>query len=201
MEKVIFIFCVFSYWIMQITPNAPESSDLLKVQMGEDITLNCSMTDRIEVAWFHLNSEKLKLLISAKKDRTGRKLLIIYKQNSTRLKITADSWVTTVSLIISGASESDLGFYFCGTKSNSPEMFFDKTIRLEIDGLFVAEESKEVVDITVDEVTPTERMLMFGGVGLAAFVFFLTTVIAGLIIYHRGWQKGLKEAKHEGLVN
>ncbi|KAK9958201.1 hypothetical protein ABG768_012375 [Culter alburnus] len=168
--------------------------------MGEDITLNCSMTDRIEVAWFHLNSEKLKLLISAKKDRTGRKLLIIYKQNSTRLKITADSWVSTVSLIISGASESDLGFYFCGTKSNSPEMFFDKTIRLEIDGLFVTEESKEVVDIT-DEVTPTERILMFGGVGLAVFVFFLTTVIAGGIIYHRGWQKGLKEAKHEGLVN
>ncbi|CAM4640489.1 unnamed protein product [Leuciscus chuanchicus] len=54
---------------------------------------------------------------------------------------------------------------------------------------------------STDEVTVTERVLMFGGVGLAVFVFFLTTVIAGGIIYHRGQQKGWKAAKQEALIS
>ncbi|XP_048059261.1 uncharacterized protein LOC125275946 isoform X3 [Megalobrama amblycephala] len=201
MDKVIFFFSVFSYWIMQITfsdASVRGSSDLLKVQMGENIILNCSVRNRYEVAWYHLRSEELILLISAEKDKAGRKLLINYNQNKTRLKITADSWVTRVSLTISGVSESDSGLYFCGIKSDAPEMHFDKPIRLEIEGLSVTEEPE--VDVT-DGVTPTERMLMFGGVGLAVFVFFLTTVIAGGIIYHRGWQKGWKEAKHGALFS
>ncbi|KAK9958195.1 hypothetical protein ABG768_012369 [Culter alburnus] len=200
MEKVMF-FSVFSYWIMQITfsdASVRGSSDLLKVQMGEDITLNCSMRNRYEVSWYHLRSEELVLLISAEKDKAGRKLLINYNQNKTRLKITADSWITRVSLTISGATASDSGLYFCGIKSDAPEMHFDKPIRLEIEGLSVTEEPE--VDVT-DGVTPTERILMFGGVGLAVFVFFLTTVIAGGIIYHRGWQKGWKEAKHGALFS
>ncbi|KAK9958193.1 hypothetical protein ABG768_012367 [Culter alburnus] len=195
MEKVMFFFCVFSYWIMQITSSDASvrgSSDLLKVQMGEDITLNCSMRNRYEVAWYHLRSEELVLLISAEKDKAGRKLLINYNQNKTRLKITADSWVTRVSLTISGVSESDSGLYFCGIKSDAPEMHFDKPIRLKIEGLSVTEEPE--VDVT-DGVTVTERVLMFSGVGLAVFVFFLATVVAGRIIYHRGRQKGWKEAK------
>jgi len=55
--------------------------------------------------------------------------------------------------------------------------------------------------VSVDEVTPTERVLMFAGVGLAVFVFFLATVVAGGIIYHHGWQKGLKAAKHGALMD
>ncbi|ROL44073.1 hypothetical protein DPX16_1089 [Anabarilius grahami] len=167
--------------------------------MGENLILNCSMRNRYEVSWYHLRSEELVLLISAEKDKAGRKLLINYNQDKTRLKITADSWITRVSLTISGISESDSGLYFCGIKSDAPEMHFDKPIRLEIEGLSVTEEPKEA-DVT-DGVTPTERMLMFGGVGLAVFVFFLTTVIAGGIIYHRGWQKGWKEAKHGALFS
>ncbi|XDV33526.1 hypothetical protein PO909_003912, partial [Leuciscus waleckii] len=160
--------------------------------MGENITLNCSMRNRYEVAWYHLRSEELVLLISAEKDKTGRKLLINYNPNSNRMEITADSWITRVSLTISGVTESDSGLYFCGIKSDAPEMFFDKPIRLEI------EETKTEVEIT-DEVTVTERVLMFGGVGLAVCVFFLTTVIAGGIIYHRGQQKGWRAAKRASM--
>ncbi|ROL41911.1 hypothetical protein DPX16_1816 [Anabarilius grahami] len=186
---------------INVSPDASVrgSSDLFRVQIGEDITLNCSMRNRYEVTWYHLRSEELVLLISAEKDKAGRKLLINYNQDKTRLKIIADSWVTRVSLTISGVSESDSGLYFCGIKSDAPEMHFDKPIRLEIDGLSVTEEPEEA-DVT-DGVTPTERMLMFGGVGLAVFVFFLTTVIAGGIIYHRAWQKGWKEAKHGALFS
>ncbi|XP_048059262.1 uncharacterized protein LOC125275947 [Megalobrama amblycephala] len=195
MDKIFSFFCMFSYWIMQITSSDASvrgSSDLFRVQIGEDITLNCSMRSRYEMAWYHLRSEELVLLISAEKHKTGRKLLIHYNLNSTRLKMTADSWVTRVSLTISGVTESDSGLYFFGIKSDTTEMHFNRTIRLEIEGL---SETKEEDIITDDGVTVTERVLMFGGVGLAVFVFFLTTVIAGGIIYHRGQQKGWKEAK------
>ncbi|XP_048059259.1 uncharacterized protein LOC125275946 isoform X1 [Megalobrama amblycephala] len=202
MDKVIFFFSVFSYWIMQITfsdASVRGSSDQ-RAQIGEDITLNCSMRNRYEVSWYHLRSEELVLLISAEKDKAGKKLLINYNQNKTRLKIIADSWVTSVSLTISGVSESDSGLYFCGIKSDAPEMHFDKPIRLEIEGLILKEGSKAVVGIS-DEVTMTEQMLMFGGVGLAVFVFFLATFIVARIIHHHGWQKGWKEAKHASPMN
>ncbi|XP_058624212.1 uncharacterized protein LOC131535476 isoform X2 [Onychostoma macrolepis] len=150
MEKVIFFFCVFSCWIMQITSNVASvrgSFDLLRVQKGESISLNCSMKNRYEIAWYHLNFEQINLLISAKKEKIIGNLLPNYNQNSTRLKIIADTWITRATLVISGVTESDVGLYFCGTKSDAPEMFFDKPIRLEIEGLSLTEEPKEV-DIT-----------------------------------------------------
>ncbi|KAL1254921.1 hypothetical protein QQF64_012982 [Cirrhinus molitorella] len=197
MEKVIFFFCIFYCWIMQITSIVQESSDLLRVQLTENIIMNCSMRNRYEIAWYHLRSEQLELLISAKKDKTGRYLLPNFDPNSPRLKLTADTWVTKAKLEISGVTESDSGLYFCGTKSDATEMVFDKSIRLEIEGLSITEKPKEV-DITV---TTKERALMFGGVGLAVFVFFLATVIAGGIIHYRGWQKGWAAAKRSSLMN
>ncbi|XP_039521874.1 uncharacterized protein LOC120475261 isoform X2 [Pimephales promelas] len=172
METVIF-FCVFSCWIMQITSSdlSAGGSSVVRVRMGENITLNCSMRDRYEVAWYLLRSDELVLLSSAEKDET--KLLINYNLNRTRMKITADNWITRVSLTITRVTESDSGLYFCGVKSDAPEMFFDKPIRLDIEGLFGTEESKDV-DITV---------------------------VAGGIIYHRGQQKGWKAAKQEALMD
>ncbi|XP_067217596.1 uncharacterized protein [Chanodichthys erythropterus] len=164
--------------------------------MGGNITLNCSMRNGHEVAWYHLRSEELVLLISGEKDVTGRKFLTTYNQDKNRLKMTADKWITRVSLTISGVSESDSGLYFCGTKSDAPEMHFDKPIRLENQ----YNELPKNVDVT-DGVTVTERVLMFSVVGLAVFVFFLATVAAGGIIYHRGQQKGWKEAKRASLMS
>lgn len=46
-----------------------------------------------------------------------------------------------------------------------------------------------------DNLTVTERVLMFGGVGLAIVIFFLATVAAGGIIHHHGWQKGWTAGK------
>ncbi|XP_050960230.1 uncharacterized protein LOC127161526 isoform X2 [Labeo rohita] len=181
MEKIIF-FSLFS-WTVQTTSRG--SSDLLRVQMGESISLNCSMRNRYEIAWYHLRSEQqLDLLISAEKDNKGRVLLTNYNTNSIRLKMTADTWVTRAILEISGVTESDSGLYFCGTKSDAPEMFFDKPIRLEVE----------------DGVTVTESVLMFGGVGLAVLVFFVATIAAGRIIHYHGWQKGWAAAKRSSRI-
>ncbi|XDV33503.1 hypothetical protein PO909_003899 [Leuciscus waleckii] len=135
MKKNIF-FCVIWFVNMQTYSSdlsVGGSSDV-RVRMGENITLNCSMRNRDEVAWYRLRSEELVLLISAEKDKTGRRLLTTYNQNRTRMKMTADSWVTRVSLTISGVTESDSGLYFYGIKSDTPEMHFNKPIRLEIEG-------------------------------------------------------------------
>ncbi|KAL1254919.1 hypothetical protein QQF64_012980 [Cirrhinus molitorella] len=119
----------------------------MPVTSSESVSLNCSMINRHEIVWYQLRSEKLDQLIVAEKDETGKKLLINYNRNSNRLKITADRLITTVSLVISGVTESDSGLYFCGTKSDTPELFFDKPIRLKIEDLSATEEPKKV-DIT-----------------------------------------------------
>jgi len=103
--------------------------------MGANITLNCSMRNRYEVAWYHFNTKQLDLLFSVKKDKTRKHLLTnYYIQNQTRLKLTEDTDITRVSLAITGVTESDLGFYFCGVKSDAPEMHFKQLIRLETEG-------------------------------------------------------------------
>ncbi len=56
-----------------------------------------------------------------------------------------------------------------------------------------------VLCLSIDELTLMERVLMFGGVGLAVFVCFLAIIIAGRNIYYHGWQKGWTAAEHAGL--
>ncbi len=66
------VFCLYNGLSLDISVRG--SSDLLRVQMGENIRLNCSMRNQYEVTWYHLRSEQLELLIAAEKDKTGRKL-------------------------------------------------------------------------------------------------------------------------------
>ncbi|XP_016394882.1 uncharacterized protein LOC107729048 isoform X2 [Sinocyclocheilus rhinocerous] len=61
------------------------------------------------------------------------------------------------------------------------------------------DEARSDVAIT-DEVTLTERVIIFGGVGLAVLVFFLAIIIAGRNIYYHGWRKGWIAAEHAGLT-
>ncbi|KAI2653247.1 T cell receptor alpha variable 17 [Labeo rohita] len=138
MEKLMF-FCAFSYRIIQITSSdaADHDPSILRVQPNENIRLNCSMTDKYEISWYHqnLNSGQLTLLMAAKTSSVaGRKLLVRYNQNWSRLKVNADVEINTVTLDISGITESDSGLYFCGTKSVTSEMHFNKPIRLLIAG-------------------------------------------------------------------
>ncbi len=53
--------------------------------------------------------------------------------------------------------------------------------------------------LSVDGLTLTERVLMFGGVALAVLLCFLAIIIAGRNIYYHGWQKGWTAAEHAGL--
>ncbi|XP_067268412.1 uncharacterized protein [Chanodichthys erythropterus] len=93
MEKFIF-FCVICFGNMQITSSDASvrgSSDVFRAQIGEDITLNCSMRHRYEVAWYHLRSEELVLLISAEKDEYQSQILVFIsvEQNRTLHRCTS----------------------------------------------------------------------------------------------------------------
>ncbi|KAL1254898.1 hypothetical protein QQF64_012959 [Cirrhinus molitorella] len=215
MNKYIF-FCIFSSWITQIISSDISENDvtLLRVQLNKSISLNCNMTDRYEIAWFHQYSQQLNQLLYAKISSASGRLLVMYNQNWSHLNVDddhTDMGITTVMLVISGVTESDSGLYFCGTKSESSKtskMHFEKPIRLQIEDKLTDKEDKahsviemaEDVEIT-DGVTTKERALMFGGVGLAVLVFFLATVVAGGIIHYRGWQKGWAAAKRSSLMN
>ncbi|CAM4640441.1 unnamed protein product [Leuciscus chuanchicus] len=146
MEKFI-LFCVFSSWNMLIiTSDVPEDEvSLFRVELKDRISLNCNMTHRYEIAWFHQYSQQLTQLISAKTSNTaGRKLLVTYNLNKSRLKVDADIEITTVTLVINGVTEADSGLYFCGTKSVlSSEMHFQKPIRLEIEDKLTDREDKD----------------------------------------------------------
>ncbi|XP_077086339.1 uncharacterized protein LOC143738198 isoform X2 [Siphateles boraxobius] len=212
MEKIIFL-CVFSSWNLQIITSdvSEDEVTLFRVELKDRISLNCNMSDRYEISWFHQYSQQLTQLISAKtSSAAGRKLLVTFNLNRSRLEVDADTEITTATLVITGVTESDSGLYFCGTKSVSSEMTFQKPIRLRLDKLTDTRTDREDKDnsvteppeeVEIDEVTVTERVLMFGGVGLAVFVFFLATVVAGGIVHYHGWQKGWAAAKHGALIH
>ncbi|XP_053497908.1 neural cell adhesion molecule 2-like [Ictalurus furcatus] len=89
---------------------------------------------------------------------------ITYKRDpDKRYTILSDS-----SLVIRNAVVSDSGIYYC---KHSP-----------------------VVNLTVfplkGGVSEVERVLMFGGVGLAFLSFLLATVAASRVVFHQAWQAG-----------
>lgn len=211
MEKLLFS-CVLSFvHLFHITysdVSGQEVSNLLITHLGENITLNCNMTKRNKVFWYHLNSEQLTLLVSAEIDYVPqKKLLINYNPNKKQLKLKTESGITVVSLVLSKVKQSDLGLYFCGTKSDTSEMHFERSIRVQLEeelsigeGNEHSNREKNGVKIT-DDLTVTERVLMFGGVGLAFMIFFFATMAAAGVIHQHGWQKGWAEGKDAAALN
>ncbi|XP_052439531.1 uncharacterized protein LOC127978691 isoform X1 [Carassius gibelio] len=201
MEKIM-LFCVFSFLIVQIScSGVPEHNvTLLRFRLNESITLNCNMTYNHVIAWYHQNPESGQLTMLIFATATGRiRELALNRQNT---HLTEDRRTKIVSLVMTELMESDSGLYFCGTRLMNSDMQFEKPIRLQIED---REDKVQSVtdppedDENTDEVTLTERVLMFSGVGLAVFLCFLVIIIAGRNIYCHGWRKGWTAAEHAGL--
>ncbi|XP_059411557.1 M1-specific T cell receptor alpha chain-like [Carassius carassius] len=204
MEKIM-LFCVFSYLIVQITSSdaSEHNVTLLRFQLNENITLNCNMTAVFhEIAWYHQNPESGRLTMLIFALAMGRIRELVSNRQNTRVTVKEDRSRNTVSLVMTGLMESDSGLYFCGTRSVNSDMHFEKPIRLQIEDRedkvqSVTDPPEE--DENTDEVTLTERVLMFSGVALAVFLCFLVIIIAGRNIYCHGWRKGWIAAEHAGL--
>ncbi|KAI4879077.1 hypothetical protein NFI96_014097 [Prochilodus magdalenae] len=194
--KLHLLLLLLSYEHVQVISagKTPSSSPTLTVQPQHNHTLTCNITNKYEVAWYHLNSEleNLTLLIFAEKTRTRKSLPFSYNRNESRYILTTDHEITVANLTVLHVEKDDLGLYFCGTKADWSHMFFARPIRLQFEGkedhLIMQESTKKGED--ADGVSMTERVLMLGGVGLVGLVFLVATVAAGTVVHKRAWRSG-----------
>ncbi|XP_036433835.1 uncharacterized protein LOC118812811 [Colossoma macropomum] len=171
----------------------PSSIFTLTVQPKESIALTCDITDKYEVAWYHLSStlEELTLLIFAEKTRTRKSLPFSYNKNESRFVLTADSEITVANLTIVKVDKDDLGLYFCGTTAEWSQMRFARAIRLQFkDTDHPSSPKPKTEGENAGEESLVERVLMLGGVGVVGLVFLVATVAAGTVIHKRAWQSG-----------
>ncbi|XP_053541849.1 uncharacterized protein LOC108274858 [Ictalurus punctatus] len=105
------------------------STDHLSVHPGENITLLCNITNYSEISWYRLRSEEVNLLISAEKFKLEKTFSLRYNVNESHFDMTESS--SSVSLVIIGVRETDLGFYFCGRRNRTTHIQFGKPIRLD----------------------------------------------------------------------
>ncbi|KAI5086148.1 hypothetical protein C0J45_1031, partial [Silurus meridionalis] len=91
------------------------SSDFISVHPGENITLLCNITDYPEISWYQLRSDEVKLLISAEQGKLKKTFSLSYNVNKSHYDVPESS--SSVSLVIIGVRETDLGFYYCGGRN------------------------------------------------------------------------------------
>ncbi|KAG9281434.1 hypothetical protein AMEX_G4275 [Astyanax mexicanus] len=110
-------------------PTQEISADLRSVSPGEIITLHCSISTDYEISWFHQNSEQqMKLLISAERGKINKSFSYSFNINKDHYEISENS--SSVSLVIKGVNDTDLGLYYCGGRNYSSFLQFGKPIRL-----------------------------------------------------------------------
>ncbi|KAL7858721.1 hypothetical protein AOLI_G00188230 [Acnodon oligacanthus] len=104
------------------------SSGVRSVHPGENVTMNCGITANNEISWYQLSSEELKLLITAGKEVLSKSFSFIYNINEGHYDGTMNS--SSVSLVIVGVNESDLGLFYCGGRNTTTSIQFGKAVRL-----------------------------------------------------------------------
>ncbi|KAG9281428.1 hypothetical protein AMEX_G4266 [Astyanax mexicanus] len=105
------------------------SADLRSVSPGEIITLHCSISADYEISWYHQHSEQqMKLLVSAARGKLNKSFSYSFNLNTDHFEIVENS--SSVSLVIKGVNDTDLGLYHCGGRNTSSLLQFRKPIRL-----------------------------------------------------------------------
>ncbi|XP_058263670.1 uncharacterized protein LOC131364510 [Hemibagrus wyckioides] len=121
------LFGVISLNLLQII-----SADLLSVDPGQNITLLCNITNYSEISWYHMNSTGLRQFISAIQGKLDKHFHVAYNENKSHFALTQSS--SSVSLVIIGVRETDLGFYYCGGQNEELHTEFGKPIGLNFTG-------------------------------------------------------------------
>ncbi|XP_043088863.1 uncharacterized protein LOC122335159 isoform X2 [Puntigrus tetrazona] len=175
---------------------------LLRFRMNERIALNCSFTHKTDdIAWYRQSPQSWKTN-SAGVCQQHRKKPVY------RLLQSPDTYSRH-------SEENSLASDLCSNRVGRRSLFlwkkchdFRNAIRKPhqtrdggSDGIISGREDEDHSDVEIsDELTLAERVMVFGGAGLAVLVFFLATVIAGRRIYIHGWQKGWTAAERAGLT-
>ncbi|XP_053341799.1 uncharacterized protein LOC128512509 [Clarias gariepinus] len=117
------LFGLISLSLLQII-----SADLISVDPGENITLLCNITQYSEISWYQLNSASVRQIISARQRGLYKDFYVDYNVDESHFDVTESS--SSVSLVIIGVRETDLGFYYCGGRNDTTHTQFGKNIKL-----------------------------------------------------------------------
>ena len=74
----------------------------------------------------------MKLLIIAGKDKLSKSFSLDYNIDEGHYERTINT--SSVSLVIIGVNETDLGLYYCGGRNNTKSIQFGKAVRLTFGG-------------------------------------------------------------------
>ncbi|XP_047675940.1 uncharacterized protein LOC113634401 [Tachysurus fulvidraco] len=107
------------------------SADLLSVDPGENVTLFCNITNYSEISWYHKNSAGVRQIISTRQGKVDKHFHVVYNEDKSHFAITEIS--SSVSLVIIGVRDTDLGFYYCGGRKKEHNQF-GKVISLNFTG-------------------------------------------------------------------
>ncbi|XP_042601640.1 uncharacterized protein LOC122140773 [Cyprinus carpio] len=103
----------------------------MSVRLEQNVTLPCFLNSSSEMAWYRLSSEKITLLISAARGNLKKEdLVTYYNENGSHFGLEADRRLDSVSLVIAGVRESDLGLYYCALGVSAKTMRFGTAVRL-----------------------------------------------------------------------
>ncbi|KAF5884811.1 uncharacterized protein DAT39_022807, partial [Clarias magur] len=105
------------------------SADLRSVGPGENITLLCNITQYSEISWYQINSAGVREIISAAQRRLDKDFYADYNVDESHFDVTESN--SSVSLVIIGVRETDLGFYCCGGRNDTTHTQFGKHTRLD----------------------------------------------------------------------
>lgn len=103
-------------------------ADTVSVHPGENITLICNIANYSDIFWYRLESEEVKLLLSAKKGTLETHFKPFFSVDEHHIDVTNDS-----SLLIIRVNQSDSGFYYCVSQDRS-RVVFGKPITLNCTG-------------------------------------------------------------------
>ncbi|KAM9496466.1 uncharacterized protein Hap1MRO34_026095 [Clarias gariepinus] len=117
------LFGIISLSLLQII-----SADLISVDPGENITLLCNITQVSEISWYQMNSASVRQIISARQRGLYKDFYVDYNVDESHFDVTESS--SSVSLVIIGVRETDLGFYYCGGRNDTTHTQFGKNIKL-----------------------------------------------------------------------
>ncbi|KAK2834052.1 hypothetical protein Q7C36_014753 [Tachysurus vachellii] len=124
--NLLLIFGVISLSLLQNI-----SADLLSVDPGENVTLFCNITNYSEISWYHMNSSGVRQIISTTQSKLHKDFYTDYNEDKSHFTISESS--SSVSLVIIGVRDTDLGFYYCGGR-NKEHIQFGKVISLNFTG-------------------------------------------------------------------
>ncbi|XP_066526051.1 uncharacterized protein [Hoplias malabaricus] len=128
LQSVVILQLLFGTFRMCLLQNT--SVEVRYVHPRENITLPCNITAENELSWFHQSSEemKMKMLIKADRGKLKKEFSILYNVDESHFDGTESNG--SVSLVIYGVTETDLGLYHCGGRGLGPLLQFENAIRL-----------------------------------------------------------------------